>query len=162
MISLNTALIIVVILFFIKSMVGVATTENPLDQKESDPLVIEGKFTPKTLAQYNGTDNARIFIAVRNKVFDVTQGATFYGPGGPYENFAGRDASRGLALNSFDLACLTPIDQPIDALADLSKEELESLDSWEQHFESKYKVVGTLHENNTDLTKLEPQTKKDA
>ncbi|KAG7193855.1 Membrane-associated progesterone receptor component 1 [Scheffersomyces spartinae] len=166
MISLNTALIILVFLFFIKSMVGVATTENPLEQAESDPLVIEGKFTPKTLARYNGIDNPRIFIAVKKRVFDVTQGATFYGPGGPYENFAGRDASRGLALNSFELSCLTSIDEPIDTLTGLTKEELESLDSWEQHFDNKYKVVGTLHENNADSSEVvpppQPQSKKDA
>ncbi|KAF8001612.1 hypothetical protein HF325_004113 [Metschnikowia pulcherrima] len=78
-------------------------------------------------------------------VFDVTNGKAFYGPGGPYENFAGRDASRGLALNSFDPAVLTDLSEPIDTLTDLSLEEKESLDNWKSHFENKYKVVGSLH-----------------
>lgn len=84
-------------------------------------------------------------MAVRGRVFDVSQGATFYGPGGPYENFAGRDASRGLAKNSFDLDVITPLDKPIDLLDNLTADEIESLDNWEEHFENKYKVVGSLH-----------------
>jgi membrane-associated progesterone receptor component len=53
----------------------------------------------------------------KRTVFDVTRGGQFYGPGeyksfedgevlnfidGPYGNFAGRDASRGMAKQSFD------------------------------------------------------------
>lgn len=41
-------------------------------------------------------------MGVRGRVYDVTLGANFYGPGSPYENFAGRDASRGLSKGSFD------------------------------------------------------------
>lgn len=107
--------------------------------------VVEGKFTPATLVKYNGTDDPKIYLAVKGRIFDVSQGAAFYGPGGPYENFAGHDASRGLAKNSFELDLITPLDQPLDKLLDLTEEEQESLDNWEQHFEGKYKVVGTLH-----------------
>ena len=58
-----------------------------------------------------------------------------------YGNFAGRDASRGMAKQSFDLGMnhpsiwgaganvlfsdmLTPIDEPLDDLADLKKDEM--------------------------------------
>lgn len=77
-------------------------------------------------------------------MFDVTSGSSFYGPGGPYSNFAGRDASRGLAKNSFDEEMLTPIDKPIDTLEDLSSEERRSLADWKGHFEGKYLLVGKL------------------
>lgn len=57
-----------------------------------------------------------------------------------YGNFAGRDASRGMAKHSFDLGefncsitsrntptcaldMLTPVDQPLDKLDDLTPEE---------------------------------------
>ena len=86
-----------------------------------------------------------VYIAVRGKVFDVTPGRNFYGPGGPYENFAGRDASRGLACNSFDEDMLTKdLQGPLDALDGLGSEEMDSLQGWEERFSEKYLVVGKL------------------
>ncbi|KAI3405992.1 DAP1 [Candida oxycetoniae] len=150
---ITTIIVVLIVLYFVKNIYTefVANNSNPLaaGDNDKDKSIVQGKFTPKTLAKYNGKDDPKIFIAVKNRVFDVTQGAAFYGPGGPYENFAGRDASRGLALNSFDPAVLTPIDQPIDDLKNLTKLELESLESWDEHFENRYKIVGTLHENGT-------------
>lgn len=67
--------------------------------------------------------------------------------GGPYANFAGHDASRGLAKNSFDLEMITDPSLPIDKLEDLTADEWESLREWEQHFASKYLLVGKLVEN---------------
>lgn len=86
-----------------------------------------------------------VYLAVRGRVFDVTSGRNFYGPGGPYENFAGRDASRGLALGSFDEAMLTKdLKGPLDKLEDLGPEEMGALRDWEERFEEKYLVVGNL------------------
>ena len=65
-----------------------------------------------------------VYLAVRGKVFDVTSGRNFYGPGGPYQNFAGRDASRGLACGSFDEDMLTEdLQGPLDKLEDLGGED---------------------------------------
>ena len=84
-------------------------------------------------------------MAVRGKVFDVTPGRNFYGPGGPYQNFAGRDASRGLACQSFDMEMLTEdLEGPLDRLEDLGREEMENLKGWEERFNEKYLVVGKL------------------
>lgn len=66
---------------------------------------------------------------------------------GPYGNFAGRDASRGLAKNSFDKDMLLPLDGPIDKLEDLDEDDKESLANWAEHFEGKYQLVGKLIEN---------------
>jgi membrane-associated progesterone receptor component len=63
---------------------------------------------------------------------------------GPYGNFAGHDASRGLAKGSFDLEMITPIDQPIDTLSDLTEEEWAALNDWEAHFANKYECIGEL------------------
>ena len=84
-------------------------------------------------------------MGVRGRVFDVTSGRNFYGPGGPYENFAGRDASRGLACGSFDEDMLTKdLEGPLDDLKDLDEEQMGALKGWEERFEEKYLVVGKL------------------
>jgi len=82
---------------------------------------------------------------VKGKVFDCTPGRNFYGPGGPYSNFAGRDATRGLACQSFDEEMLTvDLDGPLDKCDDLGAEELENLQGWYERFSDKYLVVGEL------------------
>lgn len=106
--------------------------------------VVEGIFYPRTLYKFNGHDNEKIFLAVKGKVYDCTNGRQFYGPSGPYSNFAGHDASRGLALNSFELDTVRDWDQPIDDLRDMTPDQLEILDGWAEHFSKKYPCIGTL------------------
>ncbi|KAI5290591.1 hypothetical protein KEM54_001089 [Ascosphaera aggregata] len=102
-------------------------------------------YTPTTLLRFNGENNAPVYLAVKGKVYDVTSGKNFYGPGGPYANFAGRDASRGLACQSFDEEMLTKdLKGPLDDLKDLTREQLDNLAGWEERFNTKYLVVGKL------------------
>ncbi|KAI1000365.1 hypothetical protein K3495_g7829 [Podosphaera aphanis] len=117
-------------------------------------------FTPPTLLPFNGENNGPVYLAVRGKVFDVSSGRNFYGPGGPYENFAGKDASRGLAKSSFDEAMLTKnLEGPLDTLDDLNDEELETLMGWEERFNEKYLVVGKLI--SVDESKASKEVAKD-
>ena len=96
------------------------------------PIVFQ-TFTPRILLKYDGTKNnlnsdGKVYLAVKGQVHDVTAGRNFYGPGGPYENFAGRDATRGLACQSFDEEMLTKdLDGPLDDCSDLGPEQLENL-----------------------------------
>ena len=62
----------------------------------------------------------------------------FYGPGGPYALFAGKDASRALAKMSFE-----PQDLNGDT-SGLGPFELDALQDWEYKFMSKYVKVGTI------------------
>jgi membrane-associated progesterone receptor component len=112
--------------------------------KPPPPTVFQ-TFTPRTLLHKNGTNGKPVYLAVRGKVFDVTSGRQFYGPGGPYASFAGRDASRGLAHGSFDEDMLTKdLDGPLDTLSDLDSDQKEALQGWEERFLEKYLVVGRL------------------
>ncbi|KXJ95916.1 cytochrome b5-like heme/steroid binding domain-containing protein [Microdochium bolleyi] len=119
--------------------------QPPATLPREPPAVVFKTFTPRTLLPYNGQDGMPVYLAVRGRVFDVTSGRNFYGPGGPYENFAGRDASRGLACHSFDEEMLTKdLDGPLDKLDGLDAEAMDSLKGWEERFDSKYLVVGRL------------------
>lgn len=152
---ITTIIAILIIAYFVKSIVSDIKT-NPLAHTQNNEPPVHTKFTPATLQKYNGASDPKVFIGIQGTVYDVTSGKAFYGPGGPYENFAGRDASRGLALNSFDASVLTPIGKPLDTLTDLAKDEQESLEGWKTHFNNKYKVVGSLH-NPEDLSEEDKQ-----
>lgn len=119
--------------------------QAPTALPKEEPAVVFRTFTPRTLLPYNGENDMPVYLAVRGRVFDVTRGRNFYGPGGPYANFAGRDASRGLACGSFDEEMLTKdLDGPLDTLSDLNKEQLDALQDWEERFLEKYLIVGKL------------------
>ncbi|KAG8037919.1 hypothetical protein GUJ93_ZPchr0024g29063 [Zizania palustris] len=112
----------------------VIRTSQPLP-----PPVQLGAVTEEELRAYDGSDPTRpLLMAIKGQIYDVTQSRMFYGQGGPYEKFAGRDASRALAKMSFDPEDLTG---DISGLAPL---EVEALNEWEYKFMSKYVKVGTI------------------
>lgn len=144
---LNWALL-VVFLCVLKSYIS--TQPSEATQPKHPETIVFKNYTPLELHPFNGKQdngNGRILMAVSGNVYDVTRGRSFYGPGGPYGNFAGRDASRGLAKGSFEEDMLTDIEKPIDKLEDLTRDEWESLREWESHFSGKYLLVGKLVEN---------------
>lgn len=138
---------IVAVLVYVLARRFLFKTDEPEEPQEPEPLPFT-TFTPDTLAKYNGVSDARVLMGVRGKVYDVSAGKNFYGPGGPYENFAGRDASRGLACNSFDKEMLVDIDGPIDTLEDLTPGQVQALNDWISLFDAKYPVVGELVNND--------------
>ncbi|XP_078443853.1 membrane-associated progesterone binding protein 2 [Wolffia australiana] len=91
------------------------------------------------LRAYDGSDEEKpIYVAVKGIVYDVTSGKGFYGPGGSYSVFAGRDASRALGKMSKNE------DDVCGDLDGLSEKELGILDDWVKKFQAKYPVVGRL------------------
>ncbi|KAI1923643.1 Dihydrodipicolinate synthase [Ophidiomyces ophidiicola] len=142
------SLFVVVVYMQFRPKSAVALPEEPA------PVVFR-TFTPTTLLEFDGRNNKPVYLAVRGRVFDVSAGRNFYGPGGPYENFAGRDASRGLACQSFDEEMLTKdLNGPLDDLQGLDEEQLENLTGWEERFLEKYLIVGKLvAEGDTDTAK---------
>ena len=105
------------------------------------PVVFK-TYTPRTLLPFNGENGQPVYLAVRGKVFDVSPGRNFYGPGGPYENFAGRDATRGLACQSFDEEMLTKdLEGPLDDCKDLDAEQIDNLNGWDERFTDKVRAL---------------------
>lgn len=98
-----------------------------------------GDVTEEELRAYDGSDPEKpLLMAIKGQIYDVSRSRMFYGPGGPYALFAGRDASRALALMSFDRQDLT------GNIEGLSASELEALQDWEYKFMEKYVKVGQL------------------
>ena len=98
-------------------------------------------YTLAQLRPFTGEQDGgrgHILVAISGKVYDVTKrGRSFYGPGGGYHVFAGRDASRGLAKMSLETE---DVDNP--HVDDLTLSEVDTLGDWARKFEAKYPVVG--------------------
>ncbi|ERM99056.1 membrane steroid-binding protein 2 isoform X2 [Amborella trichopoda] len=121
-----------------------ATSRSAMEMM-SMPVNLEpvqlGDVTEEELRAYDGSDPTKpLLMAIKGQIYDVTRSRMFYGPGGHYALFAGRDASRALALMSFDPKDLT------GDIEGLSPSELETLQDWEYKFMEKYVTVGQIVE----------------
>ncbi|KAG5616907.1 hypothetical protein H5410_016731 [Solanum commersonii] len=140
--------------------------QRPRDFEEQQPLpppVQLGEISGEELKQYDGSDSKKpLLMAIKGQIYDVSQSRMFYGPGGPYALFAGKDASRALAKMSFEEKDLT------GDISGLGPFELEALQDWEYKFMSKYVKVGTVKEivpvsdgasNDESVESTNPETK---
>ncbi|GER46654.1 membrane steroid binding protein 1 [Striga asiatica] len=119
---------------------GFEDTAEPLA-----PPVQVGEITDVELKQYDGSDPKKpLLMAIKGQIYDVTQSRMFYGPGGPYALFAGKDASRALAKMSFEEKDLN------GNLSGLGVFELEALQDWEFKFMTKYVKVGTVKQTTEE------------
>ncbi len=123
-----------------------------------------GDITAEHMSRFNGTDPfLPLYLAIRGRVYDVTKGRDFYGPGvgedgggyytctkqsttlvtpnntgGAYAVFAGRECARALALMSTSAADCN------DNLVGLTEQQLQTLAEWESKFQQKYGQVGQI------------------
>ena len=93
------------------------------------------------MRRYNGKDEEKICLAIKGEIFDVTRGRNFYGPDGPYDVFAGREASRAFANFSTDEEMLK---MEKDDLSDLNAGQISQLEDWYMSISSKYDKVGKV------------------
>uniref|UniRef100_A0A7S4L1F9 Cytochrome b5 heme-binding domain-containing protein n=1 Tax=Paramoeba aestuarina TaxID=180227 RepID=A0A7S4L1F9_9EUKA len=105
-------------------------------------------MTIETLSRYDGRHGLGICLALKGTIFDVTSKPQFYGPGGGYSLFAGRECSRALAKSSFESE-----DIESRELDDLDVDEKEALERWFETFSGKYPLVGKLIEAGGEGTK---------
>ncbi|KAJ4890334.1 Membrane steroid-binding protein 2 [Raphanus sativus] len=133
------------------------STEDYPQPEPLPPPVQLGEITEEELKQYDGSDPKNpLLMAIKGQIYDVSQSRMFYGPGGPYALFAGKDASRALAKMSFEESDLT------GDISGLGPFELDALQDWEYKFMSKYVKVGTIQksdgEGKESTTDSEPAT----
>ncbi|XP_014664348.1 PREDICTED: membrane-associated progesterone receptor component 1-like [Priapulus caudatus] len=139
---INLALLAICAFLLYKIIKGRRESVPATPSRPPLPKLKKQDFALHQLNQYNGLGpDERICIAVNGKVFDVTRGRRFYGPGGPYGIFAGHDASRGLATFSVGAEA---IKDECDDLSDLTSEQMDSVREWELQFMEKYDYIGKL------------------
>lgn len=137
---------------------GIAEAEA---EEEPDP---PRNFTLKQLRYFDGTkEESRspsgeittdkpVYLSLNGTVFDVTKGRDFYGPGGAYEMFAGRECGAALAKMSFDEAHL----DDVEGCKNLNYGEKQELQGWIEKFQYYrcYPIMGKLISNLPDPTRI--------
>ncbi|XVF50522.1 hypothetical protein PTKIN_Ptkin04bG0108200 [Pterospermum kingtungense] len=134
-----------------KIVCGMFLGPEDFRQKPKKEPVQVGDITEEELRAYDGSDPKKpLLIAIKGQIYDVSFSASFYGRGGSYSMFTGRDASRALAMLSFKPEDLT------GNIQGLSAEELSVLEDWEYKFRDKYPIVGRVvpPPNHTDQLHL--------
>jgi predicted heme/steroid binding protein len=88
----------------------------------------------------DGDSEPELWLSILGEVYDVSSGAKFYGEGGPYGIFSGRDGSVPFITGTF-----TP-EEALKGLDVLDSNQLNSLDNWRKSYEDneKYPFVGLL------------------
>eukprot|EP00735_Rhodelphis_limneticus_P000794 TRINITY_DN11322_c0_g1::TRINITY_DN11322_c0_g1_i1::g.26390::m.26390 TRINITY_DN11322_c0_g1::TRINITY_DN11322_c0_g1_i1::g.26390 ORF type:complete len:140 (-),score=8.54,sp/Q9SK39/SBP3_ARATH/48.45/4e-26,Cyt-b5/PF00173.23/6.5e-13 TRINITY_DN11322_c0_g1_i1:214-633(-) len=117
-----------------------ACVTQPAKVTPVDPASLP-TMTRSELSNYTGANDGQIYIAMKGIVYDVTNGASFYRPGGAYNVFAGKDATRAMALMSTD-----PKDAANPSLDGLQPKHLKTLEEWIQKYQQKYPMVARLED----------------
>ena len=117
----------------------------PLADADSDSMIA---LTAEELAEFDGrllpdsTEHAPLYLSVRGRIYDVTAGGPFYGPGKSYHKLVGKDASRAFCTGCLEEPCL------ISDLRGLTDAQRREADRWVELYEhhDKYKLVGRLRQ----------------
>jgi len=114
--------------------------EEPLHIPEPDDAT--PVFSSEELAFYRGVIEplAPLYLSIRGRVYDVSKGHQYYGPGRSYHAFTGKDATRAFATGCLDPACM------VSSLEGLNSQQLREVDRWVELYEhhDRYTFVGVL------------------
>jgi len=104
----------------------------------------------------NGLDENPTLISIFGRVYDVSSGKKFYGPGGKYHSFAGRDVTRALSRGCLAESCLGSISSDLNVgryneYFNFTENEKTEGKKWLSFFEThdSYSHVGMLNEGQT-------------
>jgi len=115
--------------------------------------------THEELRRHDANSSEALWLAVCGEVFDVTRGRKYYGAGGGYAFFSGRDGTRAFVTGVFNetgelkrlLRCcagpvslLTPPSGLTDDVDGLNDRDLDGILTWVNFYHSDYTFVGRL------------------
>jgi len=151
-------LILVVLGCFWYESLGARKSVEIEEEVEEEPEPIRN-FTFAQLSFFNGKkdpsdpeEDKAIYLSVHGRVFNVNKGRDFYGPGSPYENFAGHECGVAFAKFSFD----TEFVDDLDGCETLSWFEKEELYNWLEKFSyyRAYPELGRLVPNASSTDRI--------
>lgn len=101
-------------------------------------------FGLEELQRGHGSSSQRILVSILSDIYDVSTGAEFFGPSGPYRVYAGHDATYCLATMSLKPADLDRFQYILD------DDDLQCLADWVAYFRVKYgpavgRITGVKH-----------------
>ena len=97
--------------------------------------------TKEELARHDGNQTEGVlWLSIMSKVYDVSKGAEYYGPGAPYHVFVGRDGNVPFLTGVFNE------DEAAKPLTELTPHQLYNLETWTSFYdkEEKYPFIGLL------------------
>jgi len=98
-------------------------------------------FTASELREFgSGVDGSPIYLSVFGRVYDVSKGEKFYGPGASYSMFAGKDVTRALCLGCKAPDCL------VRSTEGLNEDQVKEGKRWLSffHLHDKYNYIGSM------------------
>lgn len=117
-------------------------TEEALPVGDADDDAL--RMTAEELRQYDGSDESLpLYLSIKGRIYDVTAGREYYGPGRSYHHFVGRDATRAYVTGCSAGDCL------VSSLVGIDKGLQREVDRWIELYEyhDKYTFVGLLIED---------------
>lgn len=119
-----------------------------LDTGEAEDESDLPSYTASELAEFgDGVDGRPILISMFGRVYDVSSGSKFYGPGGMYQDFAGNDVTYALSTGCRTFECLrTPAEGLDDKLLNEGKRWLSFF-----HLHDKYPLVGKMESDFLEI-----------
>lgn len=114
--------------------------EEPIIEMAENDVVV----TSEELEFADGEDDSPMYLSIRGRVYDVTQGTAFYAEGKPYHAFVGKDATRAFALGCTAPRCISSDTEG------LTPAQHKEIDRWIELYEThdKYTYVGRLQKED--------------
>jgi len=113
----------------------------------SDTVTSDVTFTVKELEEFgNGRNGNPIYLSLFGRVYDVSEGAKFYGPDSNYAMFAGKDVTRALCLGCKERECL------VRSIEGLNEGQIMEGKRWLSffHMHDKYHYVGSMESSDSE------------
>ncbi|KAL7568124.1 hypothetical protein ACA910_019519 [Epithemia clementina (nom. ined.)] len=131
------------IVFLAVQVFGSSNSDSTNPNNQNEPAAVR-VITEQELAAARGEhDGDAVWLSLAGQVYDVTSGRQFYGPGGPYHVFAGRDAPVPYVTGIFT------DDEAHKSWRTLSTEQVGELHHWLSFYakssSEKYPLLGVLH-----------------